>query len=74
MELVGNAASSCPQIHGAAVDPHYRVEEVAAVIESLFTSALGLGAPWRVASVELNTAQKAHRLQAHPKRCQSEPP
>ena len=27
-------------------------------IESLFTSALGLSAPWRVAGVELNTAQK----------------
>jgi transposase len=27
-------------------------------IESLFTSALGLTAPWRVAKVELNTAQK----------------
>jgi len=27
-------------------------------IETLFTSALGLNAPWRVGSVELNTAQK----------------
>ena len=27
-------------------------------IESLFISALGLTAPWRVAKVELNTAQK----------------
>ena len=31
---------------------------MAVEIESLFTSALGLTAPWRVANVELNTAQK----------------
>jgi hypothetical protein len=31
---------------------------MAVEIESLFTSALGLSAPWRVANVELNTAQK----------------
>lgn len=31
---------------------------MAVEIESLFTSALGLTAPWRVAKVELNTAQK----------------
>jgi len=31
---------------------------MAVEIESLFTSALGLVAPWRVANVELNTAQR----------------
>ena len=31
---------------------------MAVAIEALFTSALGLSAPWRVASVDLNTAQK----------------
>lgn len=31
---------------------------MAVEIESLFTSALGLSAPWRVANVELNAAQK----------------
>jgi len=34
------------------------MRDMAVEIESLFTSALGLTAPWRVAKVELNTAQK----------------
>lgn len=58
MGLVCNSASSCPQIHGEAVYPTYRIQEMAVEIESLFTSALGLAAPWRVANVELKTGQK----------------
>jgi len=58
VELVGNSLSSCPQIHRAVVQTIEGTKDMAVAIESLFTSALGLTAPWRVAKVELNTAQK----------------